>query len=138
MVYYKNDNEADTMLDVYVRYLSTDENISDIARDCDTSEQYLRQKLRQWCSKEEWDEAKKNKVEKRVSFENAQLSRIVKMNRTKAEARVESDEPIPIKEMCMIEKTFGDREAIASGKATETIEHKGTVTIVKFNDDLGG
>jgi len=107
------------------RYIDGDK-VCEIAADMEVGEQEIYRILRSHPAQNELDKQTHKKA--REDFENAELSRIVKLNRKETMRKLE-DEPqeIEIKEHCQIEKVFGDREAIASGKVTERQEITGGI-----------
>ncbi len=73
---------------------------------------------------------------KRAGLDTLDLTRLVNLNRGQTlEVLENSPEDISIKDRCQIEKTFGDRLAIALGDVTERAEQKiGGLTVVLSNE----
>ncbi len=72
----------------------------------------------------------------RLNLENAELERLVCLNRKQTLSVLEDNpENMTIKDRCQIEKTFGDRLALAKGDVTDRSDHKvGGLTVILAND----
>jgi len=57
------------------------------------------------------------------AMRGAEVSRIVSLNRKAVITALENCDDMDIDQRCKIEKTFGDREALLTGGATESVEH---------------
>lgn len=119
--------------DMMERY-AKGESLSDLAAECQLEEATLRKRMRNF-DPAKYKEAKGEAAQARMSMRHAEHQYILSKNRENL-LKVMHDDPdkINAKQMCQIEKTFGDRVALAEGDVTSREEQTKPTTIVVFKD----
>lgn len=118
--------------DMMERY-AKGESLSDLAAECEVAEPVLRNRMRNY-DPAKYKEAKGEAAQARITMRHAEHQYILSKNRENLlKVMHDSPEDINAKQMCQIEKTFGDRVALTEGDVTDRQEQIGKVTqIVTF------
>lgn len=98
------------------------ELLSGIAESYQITEQELCVMVWEYCSREELAKLKSDARKARDIARYIEQDKICKLNRQQVLQKLEAGEIDDVKDHCQIEKVYGDRVAIAEGKATERVD----------------
>jgi hypothetical protein len=110
------------------------EAIEEMATEFGVDEQTLRKWIKKAVGLSQYKDGVGIAKEAREAIRHGKLKRIVALGRDKVLKMLEADTIKEPDELCRIEKTFGDRLALAENKPTDIQDR--TVSIVTFNDIL--
>lgn len=136
---FNQDCDTQDMLERY----GQGESLSELAAELGLEESALRSRMKKYDFKE-YKKSKGENAQARMTLRHAENKFILSKNRENVIDTITDEDKmkkVTVKDMCTIEKTFGDRVALAEGEATDSIEHKGSVGNIIINppkDDDNG
>lgn len=115
--------KLDTIFDAMRRYSNGDSWVV-IGKAHNLDQATVNKWVREYCDASEYEQLKIDAKNARLTMLGADLKRICSLGRKEAIKRLEeSPETLDVKDLCQLEKTYGDRLALHEGKATEKIDH---------------
>ena len=97
------------------------------------------EQLRNWMKQADfadYRQAVREHKENTLTKEMADCRRILSLGRSEIIKRLESGEAVTVRDLCSIEKTYGDREALISGRATQHVNLSGQGITVVLSDTV--